>query len=231
MKTIFIFALFTIVTHAEPKSLFNGKDLAGWDGDPTFWSVQEGVITGQTTAEKPASGNTFLIWKDGAVTDFELTLKYKTTPGDSTKFANSGIQYRSSILDAAKWIVSGYQADLEYGQTYSGILYEERGRGILANVGQKTKLTQSNDPAKPSIEVVGEAGKPQEILAAIQPDGWNEYRIVVRGNHLQHFINGKLTVEVTDETAEGAKSGILALQLHQGAPMKVEFKDIIITAD
>lgn len=231
MKTIFILALLTVATHAEPKSLFNGKDLTGWDGDPVFWSVQEGVITGQTTAEKPASGNTFLIWKDGAVTDFELTLKYKTTPGDSTKFANSGIQYRSRIVDAAKWIVSGYQADLEYGQTYSGILYEERGRGILAHVGQKTKLTQSNDPAKPIIEVVGEAGKPQEIFAVIQPDGWNEYRIVVRGSRLQHFINGKLTVEVTDETAEGAKSGILALQLHQGAPMKVEFKDIIFTAD
>jgi Domain of Unknown Function (DUF1080) len=231
MKIISILAALTVLTHAEPKSLFNGKDLTGWDGNPEFWSVQEGVITGQTTAEKPTSGNTFLIWKDGSVADFELTLKYKTTPGDSTKFANSGIQYRSQVVDAAQWIVSGYQADLEFGRTYSGILYEERGRGILANLGQKTKLTQSSDPAKPSIEVVGEAGKPQEILAAIQPGGWNEYRIVAKGNHLQHFINGKLTVEVTDETAEGAKSGILALQLHQGAPMKVQFKDIIFTAN
>lgn len=231
MKSIFILALLTVATHAEPKTLFNGKDLTGWDGNLAFWSVQEGVITGQTTAENPTSGNTFLIWKDGTVADFELTLKYKTTPGDSTKFANSGIQYRSQVVDAAKWIVSGYQADLEYGQTYSGILYEERGRGILAQIGQKTKISQSNDPAKPSIEVVGETGKPQEILAAIQPEGWNEYRIVAKGNHLQHFINGKLTAEVTDATAEGAKSGILALQLHQGAPMKVEFKDITLKAD
>ena len=230
MKPLLLLALFATFTNAEPKSLFNGKDLAGWDGNPAFWSIQDGVITGQTTVENPTPQNTFLIWKDGVVADFELTLKYKNTPDVATKFLNSGIQYRSRIVDAAKWIVGGYQADFEYGDTYSGILYEEKGRGILAKLGQKTKITQGAEPTKPTIEVVGETGIPKEILAAIEPLGWNEYRIVAKGNHFQHFINGKLTVEVTDETAECAKSGILALQLHQGAPMKVQFKDIVFIA-
>src|SRR5262249_49163446 len=85
------------------KSLFNGKDLSGWDGNPKFWSVQDGVITGQTTAENPTQGNTFLIWRDGTVDDFELRLSYRIVNG------NSGIQYRSS--DKGNWVVGGYQAD------------------------------------------------------------------------------------------------------------------------
>lgn len=132
MKTILLLSLLSTLAHAEPKSLFNGKDLTGWEGNPDLWSVQDGVITGKTTVEKPAAGNTFLIWKDGEVSDFEITFKYKMTPGDAKKFVNSGLQFRSKIVDPAKWVVAGYQADLEYGPKYSGILYEEKGRGILA---------------------------------------------------------------------------------------------------
>src|SRR5580765_1217433 len=105
------------------KSLFNRKDLSGWDGNPKFWSVKDGAITGQTTDDNKTDGNTFLIWKDGTVDDFELRLSYKIVGG------NSGIQYRSK--DKGKWVVNGYQADFEAGDTYSGILYEEGGRGIL----------------------------------------------------------------------------------------------------
>lgn len=229
MKPILLLALFSSLVHADPKPLFNGKDLTGWEGNTELWSVKDGVITGQTTAEKPASGNTFLIWKNGEVGDFELTFKYKMTPGNEKKFVNSGVQYRSKVVDQANWVVAGYQADFEYGDTYSGILYEEKGRGILAKRGQQVTLAQGQEPAKPKIEVTGETGKSEDIQAAINKDGWNEYRVVVSGNHLQHFINGKETVDVTDETAEGAKKGILALQLHAGPPMKVEFKDLMLT--
>jgi hypothetical protein len=229
MKSILLLALLPSLVHADPKPLFNGKDLTGWEGNTELWTVKDGVITGQTTAEKPVSGNTFLIWKGGEVADFELTFKYRMTPGNEKKFVNSGVQYRSKVVDLKNWVVAGYQADFEYGTKYSGILYEEKGRGILAERGQKVTITQGAEPSKPKIEVTGETGKSEDIQAAIDKDGWNEYRVVVSGNHLQHFINGKATVDVTDETAEGAKKGILALQLHAGAPMKVEFKDLILT--
>src|SRR6267378_1508381 len=108
--------------------IFNGNDLTGWTGDPRLWSVKDGAITGQTTSENPAKGNTFLIWTNGTVSDFELRCSFKIVPGDTNQFANSGIQYRSKILDPDNWVVGGYQADMEAGPTYTGILYEERMR-------------------------------------------------------------------------------------------------------
>ena len=201
------------------KSLFNGKDLSGWDGNPKFWSVKDGVITGQTTKENPTEGNTFLIWKDGTVDDFELRLSYKIVGG------NSGIQYRSK--DHGNWVVGGYQADFEAGDTYSGILYEERGRGILAQRGQKTEIVANGD--KHEVQVVGSTGESKDIQAAIKKEDWNDYVLVAQGNKLKHIINGKVTIEVTDNDEKHfAKSGILALQLHAGPPMVVQFKNIRI---
>lgn len=227
MKSLFFLCLFSVAAHAaETVELFNGKDLSGWEGNPDLWSVQDGAITGTTTNEKPAASNTFLIWKGGEVGDFKLTLKYKMAPGDDKKFVNSGIQYRSKVVDAKNWVVAGYQADLEYGDGYSGILYEEKGRGILAQRGQKVKITQGGEPSKPNIEVTGETDKSDKIQAAIKKDDWNEYVIIAKGNNLRQYINGKETVNVTDETAEAAKKGFLALQLHAGPPMKVQFKEI-----
>ncbi len=229
MKPLIIFAALAITAQAEEKSLFNGKDLTGWDGDAKFWSVQDGAITAKATAENPVPHNTFLIWKDGETENFTLTFKYKMTPGDDKKFTNSGVQYRSHVIDADKYIVGGYQADFEYGDTYSGILYEEKGRGILAKRGQEVVIKQGDEPAKPKIEVTGETGKTEEIQAAINKDDWNEYKIVAEGNHVQHYINGKLTIDATDETAEAPKKGVLALQMHAGPPMQVQFKDLTLT--
>ena len=230
MKSILLLALLPTLAHAAPKPLFNGNDLTGWEGNLDLWSVQDGVITGRTTVEKPATGNTFLIWKGGDVSDFEITFKYKMKPGDAKGFVNSGLQFRSKIVDPKNFVVSGYQADLEYGSTYSGILYEEKARGILAQRGQKVTITKGAEPSKPNIHVTGETGKSDDIQAAIKKDDWNDYQVIVKGNHIQQFINGKATVDVTDETAEGAKKGILALQLHAGSPMQIQFKDILYTA-
>ena len=208
---------------AEEKSLFNGKDLTGWKG-LDFWSVEDGVITGRTTKEKPTKGNTFLVW-EGEVADFELTFQYKIVGG------NSGVQYRSKLVDAKGFVISGYQGDFEAGKKYSGILYEEKGRGILAERSQKVVIKEGanpKDPKKPNIEVTGSLGKTEEIQAKIKSEDWNEYRVVAQGGHLRHFINGVQTVDVTDETAVGAKQGLLALQLHAGPPMVVQFKDLVL---
>jgi len=203
--------------------IFNGKDLAAWEGNPKFWSVKDGAITGQTTADRPTKKNTFLIWTNGTLADFELRCSFKLVPGDSQGWANSGIQYRSKVLDPANWVVGGYQADMEAGPTYTGILYEEgMTRAVMAARGEK--VIWDKDGKK---QVVGSVGDAAEIGAAIKKGDWNEYVIIAKGNHLQQFINGKQTVDVVDEDeAKRALSGVLALQLHAGSPMTAQFKNI-----
>ena len=200
-------------------SLFNGKNLDGWDGNPKFWSVRDGAITGQTTKENPTKGNTFIIWRNGKVDDFELRLQYKIING------NSGIQYRSKEL--GNWVVGGYQGDFEAGKTYSGILYEERGRGILAQRGQMTSIARIGDKHK--VEVLGSLGASEDIQSQIKNEDWNDYKIIAVENRFVHVINGRVTAIVLDEDKDKqVDSGILALQLHAGPPMTVQFRDIKI---
>jgi Domain of Unknown Function (DUF1080) len=198
-------------------ALFNGKDLSGWDGNPKFWSVQDGAITGQTTKENPTQGNTFLIWKDGKVKNFEIRLKFRMLSEEG----NSGIQYRSK--DHGNWVVGGYQADVDAGNTYTGILYEERGsRGIMAGVGEQVEWT-----AEGKKQVKGTVGAAKEIKDGVKKKEWNEYVVIAKGSHLIHAINGKVTVDVTDnDPKHQVAEGILALQLHAGPPMTIQFKDI-----
>ena len=211
-------------------SLFNGRDLTGWAGLPGFWRVEGGVLTGQTTREHPTRGNTFLIAKVGdknrVVDDFELRLSYRIVADNTTGFANSGIQYRS--IDRGNFVVHGYQADFEAGSTYSGILYDEGGgaggRGIMAARGESVRWGADG---KKTVE--SQVGNSAEIQSKIHPNEWNEYRLIARGNELLHFINGTPTVRVVDETpGKRLSSGVLALQLHAGDPMTVQFKNIRI---
>ena len=198
-------------------SLFNGKTLEGWSGDSKFWSVEDGVITGRTTAQNPTQGNTFLIHK-GVFADFELRMDFRIVG----KGANSGIQYRSKNL--GNFVAGGYQADFESGDRYIGILYEERGRGVLALRGQEVVI--GPDGTK---EVVGKTCEEEEVLESIKKENWNEYVIIAKGNELKQILNGHVTVKVTDhEEAKRAMSGIIALQLHAGPPMLVQFKNIRI---
>lgn len=199
------------------QELFNGENLDGWDGDPRFWSVEDGTITGVNEPGKRPEGNTFLIWKGGTVDDFELRLQYRIVGG------NSGIQYRSKEID--RWVISGYQGDFEAGDTYSGILYEERGRGILALRGQKVIIQPDGEKY-----VVGSLGNSEEIQAGIKKEDWNDYLIRAQGNNLTHVINGRVTVDVVDHQADRrVGSGLLALQLHivpEDQSMKVQFRNI-----
>ena len=199
-------------------SIFDGKTLEGWDGKKKFWRVEDGAITGETTKDNPTKGNTFIIWKGGTVKDFELKIKYRIL---SDK-ANSGIQYRSEHL--GNHVVKGYQADFEAGKRYSGINYGEKtGRGILAPRGQKVWL--GDGKKKKKTEKFADS---KELQKKIKSKGeWNEYHIIAKGNHMIHKINGVVMSETIDESEKDAKfEGILALQLHQGPPMKLQFKDI-----
>lgn len=213
-----------IAAQVEPgfKNIFNGKDLTGWEGNPDLWSVQDGAITGVTKAEPKLTHNTFLVYTNGEVDDFELRFRYRIVAG------NSGVQYRSKVTGKGPFgpKVAGYQADFEAGKTYSGILYDEGGgaggRQIMAERGEK--VVWGEDCKK---QVTGRLGDSKEIQAKIKSEDWNDYVIIANNHHLQHFINGQATVEVTDDCEEKhVHEGVLALQIHVGPPMTVQFKNV-----
>jgi type 1 glutamine amidotransferase len=200
------------------QTIFDGKTLEDWDGNPKFWSVQDGAITGKTTKDNPAPHNTFIIWKGGEPGNFELKCDYKIIGH------NSGIQYRSFVVDKDEWVVGGYQADMEAGDRYSGILYGEKFRGILADRGLKTEIGDNHKP-----KVLERFGDSAEIQKKIKKEDWNSYHIIADGFHFTHYINGVKTSECIDSDKEQRREkGIIALQLHQGPPMTVQFKNIRI---
>ena len=199
-------------------SLFDGKSLDGWEGNPKLWSVKDGVITGQTTKETPTKGNTFLIYKGGQPADFELRLKVRYQGG------NTGVQYRSHRVESKEndWVVGGYQADLGGGKNHNGKLYEERGRGALANIGET--VTVHADGKKEVVKTDADAVKVSE---GIKDNEWFDYAIVAKGNHLVHRINGHTIIDCTDEQKDkAAASGLIAIQIHAGGPMTVQVKDV-----
>ena len=206
-------------------SIFNGKDLAGWDGDPRLWSVAEGVIRGETTEENPAKGNTFCVWRGGTLKDFVLKVKFRIQNG------NSGIQYRSREFD--KWRIAGYQAEV-CNSPAVGFLYHEAGRASLVRVGESVVIDPQGNKT-----IVGKVSDPDALQKAghYKDKDWNEYTIIARGNHILHYLNGYPTIELIDndrvtdpndpKDRKGAqREGLLALQIHAGPPMRVEFKDI-----
>ena len=209
-------------------SCFNGKDLSGWDGDPRLWSVKEGVIRGETTLEKAADGNTFLIWKEGRTKDFELRLSFRCNATN-----NSGIQYRSRhITDASarnKWVVRGYQHEIRNEVTFpnvSGFIYDEGGkRGRISLVGEQVKWDQNGKQVLKS-DLIDQAA----FEKLFKLDDWNDVVIVAKGRLIRHYLNNTLIMECEDDDPQNSFSdGILALQLHAGKPMWAEFKNIRIT--
>jgi hypothetical protein len=198
------------------ESIFDGQSLKGWDGDPQFWRVENGVIIGESTAEKPVKLNTFLIWRGGQPRDFELKLEYRM---NST---NSGVQYRSVELpEVGKWVLKGYQADIDFQNQFTGQLYEERGRGFLALRGQMTQLQKGKK------KVIASLRSGDELKALIKPNDWNQVHIIAHGNVLTHIFNGHLMAQsVDDDAASHAMSGLLGFQMHVGAPMKLELRNI-----
>jgi hypothetical protein len=195
--------------------IFNGKDLTDWDGKPTMWSVKDGCIRGETTKENPQKGgNTFLIWRGGKPADFELRLTGRLTGG------NSGIQYRSTERPE-KWVVGGYQMEVCIDPKNAGFLYGELARGSICRVGEKVVASKGGK------KVTGSIGEQAEIAKHFKTGDWNDYRIVAKGSHIVHYLNGVQTIDFTDEDPQWAKpSGIIALQIHQGDPMVVEFKNL-----
>ena len=220
--TLFLSSLVSFTLLGE-QSLFNGKDLEGWDGNPLHWSVEDGAIVGVNTKENPTKGNTFLIWKGGNLKDFDLTLECKIDSG------NSGIQYRSFIKPGEHdgWRIGGYQADFESGDKYSGICYGEAFRGILCMRGDRTTL--SRDQSGKLVKSVEKIGETTKLGLSIKKKDWNTYRIVADGFRFEHYINGEKMCELIDEDEKERRAeGLLAFQVHAGPPMKVYFRNIVL---
>jgi len=205
--------------------IFNGKDLTGWEGKPGYWSVDDGCLTGMTTAKRPLAKSTYLFWRGGKAANFELRAVYRFV-GSS---GNSGINFRTQELPELD--VKGYQGDMETGPTYTGVLFDvkrpssvrEWKRQILTQQGQKVVIAEDG-----SKEVTKMAA-PADLQKLVKPNDWNEYTIVARGHEILLKVNGAVFAHVIDrEKRDVPDEGLIALQLHRGPPMKVQFKSICI---
>jgi len=204
--------------HGGFTRIFDGTTLKGWDGDPTFWRVEGGAIVGQSTPEKKVERNTFMIWRGGEPKDFELKVEYRM---NST---NSGIQYRSVELpEVGKWVLKGYQADIDFANQFTGQIYEERGRGFLALRGQAGYV----GPGGPPSHAIGTLEDGEFLKSLIKQNDWNQVHIIARGGTLVQIVNGHVMSVLVDDDPKGrALGGLLGFQMHVGEPMKVEFRNI-----
>jgi len=225
---IFAFALLATALSGQVRPLaetgfrpiFDGKSLTGWDCDPAFWRAENGVMIGETTAAHQPAQNIFCIWKGGTPGDFELKLEYKLTGATG----NSGIQYRSVELpDVARWVMKGYQADIDGQQRYTGQIYEERNRGFLALRGQIVYAGEGK-----VLGSIGGTGEDSALKAAIHANDWNDLHIIARGNTLIQLINGHvMSIVVDDDKANRRMDGEIGVQLHKTtAAMKIESRNI-----
>ena len=213
-------------------SIFDGKSLAGWEGDSTYWRVENGNIVGEITPETILKNNSFLIWKGGEPADFELKLEVNIT-----KDGNSGINYRSERFTELPFALRGYQADIDGKNAYTGQNYEERKRATLAYIGQKTTIEPQNPAGElrdniernawKGLRVTEELGNADSLRTLIKSEDWNMIHLMVQGNVMKHFVNGVLISEVVDEdTVNRSMKGLLGIQVHVGPPMQVKFRNI-----
>jgi hypothetical protein len=206
--------------NTAPITLFDGKSLDGWQGNMQNWSVNDGAITGENHSSTPLKHNTFLIYDKELPADYAIVFKYRFL----SEKGNSGVQYDSAVLDKENFIVGGLQADFETGNTYSGILYEERGRGIMAQRG--TIVTVDSKSTKTET---GKLIVPEKVDKSTTQDGWQDYKIIFYKNRATHIINGYATVIVDLQSFNAKAHGkTLGLQLHAGPPMKIQFKDLVL---
>jgi hypothetical protein len=199
------------------KNIFDGRSLRGWKGDTAYWRVENNTIVGEVTPQNPLKANSFLIYNEGQPGDFELIADFKiSTPG------NSGIQYRSEMVEGVPFGLKGYQADIDGENEYTGQSYEERGRGFLAKRGENSVLETGKE-----AQVTSMIASPDSLKSLIKQNDWNEIHIIAKGNSFKHFINGVLMSEVTDNDTKLRKmKGLLGFQVHVISSMKVEYRNI-----
>ncbi|MCP4639420.1 MAG: DUF1080 domain-containing protein [bacterium] len=199
--------------------IFDGASLNGWKAaDMSFWSVEDGAITAKITRQHPTKRNHYLVWQGGKLGDYELKLRHRIL---SPHTVNCGFQFRSEIFDGdIPDDCRGYQVDNNTGTDWLVRLYDEFGRHTLAMRGERTVFDAEGKKAVTPIEAA--KGPAHFSLAE-----WHEYHLICRGNKLTLIVDDVLVAEVVDKDPEQQDfEGILAMQLHSGPPMTVQFKDI-----
>lgn len=210
--------------------IFNGENLDGWEGDRTYWRVENGNLVGEVTPETILDRNSFIIWQGDMPSNFELKVEYRVSEG-----GNSGINYRSEKVADIPYALRGYQADLDGKNRYTGMNYEERRRTTIAAPGEKVILppVEHADSLQSYIEnnrwtaskVIDSLGNIDSLKASIKDEDWNEYHLIVNGNRMKHYVNGTLMSDVTDKDTVNRKfDGLLGVQVHVGPPMKIEYR-------
>ena len=198
------------------ESIFNGKTLEGWEGDPKYWRVENGCLVGEVTPETLLKQNTFIIWRGGTTRDFELKVDYRITSR-----GNSGINYRSEEIPNTSFAMRGYQSDIDGANKYTGQNYEEKGRTFLAQRGDICRVD-----ADGKSRIVGSVGDKDALAAFIKNDDWNSFHLIVRGNTMTHILNGHVMSVVVDDDPQHRKfDGLLGVQVHVGPPMKIEYRN------
>ncbi|HEX7897417.1 MAG TPA: DUF1080 domain-containing protein [Planctomycetota bacterium] len=201
------------------RAIFDGKTLEGWSApDPSYFSVRDGAITGETTKEHNPPYNQFIVWKGGTVKDFDLKFKFRIAGPK----ANSGMQFRGTVKD--KGLIHGYQADIAMTGPYLGGIWDEYGsRGSLAARGQSVVIDEDGK------KTVAAFGDPAEIVTGVNIQDWTDYRIVAKGSKITLEINGRKTAELDDqERGKAAAEGVLGMPIIPGEPMTVQYKDILL---
>lgn len=199
--------------------IFDGKSLNGWEGDSRYWRVEDGEIVGEVTPGTLLKQNNFLIWRGGQPANFELKVQFRISAQ-----GNSGVNYRSEEIAGTKYLLRGYQADIDGANRYTGQNYEERGRTFLAPRGTITYAATGKKPA-----VIAQIGSADDLKQFVKSADWNDYEIIARGNVLIHVLNGHVMCEVIDDDTEHRKmSGLIGVQVHVGPPMKIEYRNMLL---
>ena len=201
------------------ESIFNGKTLDGWEGDPTYWRVENGCLVGEVTPETLLKRNSFIIWRGETGSDFELKVEYRVS-----EKGNSGINYRSEKVEDTPFALRGYQLDIDGANRYTGQNYEERGRTFLALRGDMARAD-----ADGKSRIIGKVGDKDALAGFIRNGDWNTAHLIVRGNTMVHLVNGQVMSVVVDDDRERRKSGgLLGVQVHVGPPMKIEYRNFLL---
>jgi hypothetical protein len=201
------------------RPIFDGRTLDHWDGDPTYWSVNDGILTGTVTSDTLLKKNSWIVYRGELVEDFELRLDYRVSAG-----GNSGVGYRLAVLEDDPVSVRGPQADIHGGDMFTGICYEENGRRLLAARGQTTRIEPDALP-----RLIAQFADPAELQSVARNEDWNHYHLVVRGHHAQHYLNDVLLSEVYDHDEPNRMArGLIGVQVHVGPPMKIEYRNILL---
>lgn len=217
--------------------IFDGKTLANWVGDTTYWHVKDGSLVGEVTPSTLLKTNTFIVWQGGTPGDFELKAEFRIAES-----GNSGINYRSEALTDIPNALRGYQCDIDGKINYTGQNYEERGRTTLAYRGEEVTISSQDNPGDPESlranvknnawtkrDVTKSLGNADSLKSVVKSGDWNTCHIIAKGNHLQHYINGVLMSDVTDsDTINRKMSGLIGVQVHVGPPMTVEYRNILL---